>query len=172
MTNALCPGSECNYSTLTFDGVDVMGTRLADEVISVVKCHPDLQKISFIGHSLGGLITRYAIAKLYAQDFTEQTYQENGESDGSKDPCREKVKGSIAGLEPINFITSASPHLGLRGHRQVPLFCGFHSLEKLASRISWILGRTGKHQFLTDTDTGKPPLLLQMAQDCEDLKFM
>lgn len=158
---------------LTFDGVDVMGSRLADEVMSVIKRRPELQKISFIGHSLGGLITRYAIAKLFAQDFTKQTKQENGESDRSKDPCREeKVKGSIAGLEPINFITFASPHLGLRGHRQVPLLCGFHSLEKLASRISWILGRTGKHQFLTDTDTGEPPLLLQMAQDCEDLKFI
>lgn len=25
-------GSECNYSTLTFNGVDLMGERLADEV--------------------------------------------------------------------------------------------------------------------------------------------
>lgn len=55
---------------------------------------------------------------------------------------------------------------------QVPLFCGIQSLEKLASYISWLLGRTGKHQFLTDTDDGKPPLLLQMTQDCDDLKFM
>lgn len=28
----LCPGSESNSSMLTFDGVDVMGKRLADEV--------------------------------------------------------------------------------------------------------------------------------------------
>ena len=31
-------GSECNYSTLTFNGVDLMGKRLADEVLAVVKC--------------------------------------------------------------------------------------------------------------------------------------
>lgn len=45
-------------------------------------------------------------------------------------------------------------------------------MEKVAARISGILGRTGKHLFLTDTDNGKPPLLLQMVRDCEDLKFM
>lgn len=30
--NVICPGSESNTSMLTFDGVDVMGKRLADEV--------------------------------------------------------------------------------------------------------------------------------------------
>lgn len=36
-------GSECNSSTLTFDGVDLMGERLAEEVIMFVKAfnfHP------------------------------------------------------------------------------------------------------------------------------------
>ena len=55
---------------------------------------------------------------------------------------------------------------------QVPVFCGFYTMEKVASRASWLLGRTGKHLFLTDKDNGKPPLLLQMANDCEDLKFV
>lgn len=48
--------------------------------------------------------------------------QGNGECrcDGSGDPCvEEKFKGKIAGLEPINFITYATPHLGSRGHKQV-----------------------------------------------------
>lgn len=52
------------------------------------------------------------------------------------------------------------------------MLCGFYTMEKVASRASWLLGRTGKHLFLTDKDNGKPPLLLQMANDCEDLKFM
>lgn len=55
---------------------------------------------------------------------------------------------------------------------KVPLFHGSHVLEKAATRTSWFLGRTGKHLFLTDGKDGKPPLLLQMASDCEDLKFM
>lgn len=167
--------SECNPSRLTFDGVDVMGERLAEEVISVIKRHPGVQKISFIGHSLGGLVARYAIAKLYGRDIMRDISQGNGEcrSNGSGDPCvEEKFEGKIAGLEPMNFITSATPHLGSRGHKQVPVFCGFYTLEKVASRTSWFLGRTGKHIFLTDNDNGKPPLLLRMANDCEDLKFM
>lgn len=57
-------------------------------------------------------------------------------------------------------------------HVQVPVFCGFYPLEKFASRTSGLLGRTGKHLFLVDRDDGKPPLLLQMASDSEDLKFM
>ncbi|XP_015885416.1 uncharacterized protein LOC107420867 [Ziziphus jujuba] len=167
--------STCNSSMLTFDGVDVMGDRLAEEVISVIKRHPGVQKISFIGHSLGGLITRYAIARLYEPDITGELSLENGgrTSDGSEDTTKEeKFKGKIAGLEPVNFITSATPHLGSRGHKQVPVFCGFNSLEKMASRISWLLGRTGRHLFLTDSNNGKPPLLLQMVKDTEDLKFM
>ncbi|KAK3017312.1 hypothetical protein RJ639_007155 [Escallonia herrerae] len=166
--------SESNSAMLTFDGVDVMGKRLADEVLSVIKRHPDLQKISFIGHSLGGLVARYAIAKLYGQESTRKSCQD-GEChlDASKDSCpEEKLKGNIAGLEPVNFITSASPHLGSRGHKQVPVFCGFYTMEKVASRTSWFLGRTGKNLFLTDTDDGKPPLLLQMVSDCDDLQFM
>ncbi|KAK9983080.1 hypothetical protein SO802_032605 [Lithocarpus litseifolius] len=167
--------SECNPSKLTFDGVDNMGDRLAEEVISVIKRHPGVQKISFVGHSLGGLVTRYVIAKLNGQDVRREFAQENGEcrSDGSGDPCpEEKFKGKIAGLVPMNFITFATPHLGSRGHKQVPMFCGFYTMEKVASRASWLLGRTGKHLFLTDKDNGKAPLLLQMANDCEDLKFV
>ncbi|KAM7520891.1 hypothetical protein LguiB_019853 [Lonicera macranthoides] len=167
--------SECNSSLLTFDGVDVMGNRLAEEVISVIKRHSDLRKISFIGHSLGGLVARYAIAKLYRKELTRDVCQQDGESrvDGPGDQClEEKLKGKIAGLEPVNFITSATPHLGSRGHKQVPAFCGFYTLEKAAFQASWCLGRTGKHLFLADTDNGKPPLLLQMVNDSEDLPFM
>ncbi|XP_073126666.1 uncharacterized protein [Henckelia pumila] len=167
--------SECNSSTLTFHGVDVMGKRLADEVISVVKRHPNLQKISFLAHSLGGLVSRYAAACLYQQDFTRKNSKENGDCmlDESKESSEEKSPtGKIAGLEPVNFITSATPHLGSRGHKQVPVFCGFKAMEKVASHASGLLGRTGRHLFLRDCENGKPPLLLQMSSDSDDLKFI
>lgn len=45
-------------------------------------------------------------------------------------------------------------------------------MEKTATRISWFLGKTGKHLFLTDKDNGKPPLLVQMVYDNQDMKFM
>ncbi|KAJ7965906.1 putative Alpha/beta-Hydrolases superfamily protein [Quillaja saponaria] len=163
--------SECNSAMLTFDGVDVMGERLAEEVLAVIKRHQGLQKISFVGHSLGGLVARYAIARLYVHDVSKDLPQENGQCENGGS-LKEKYEGKIAGLEPINFITFATPHLGSRGHKQIPVFCGFYTLEKVASRSSWFLGRTGKHLFLTDSDDGKPPLLLQMVRDCEDLKFL
>ncbi|KAL8225451.1 hypothetical protein R6Q57_018008 [Mikania cordata] len=151
--------SERNSSFLTFNGVDVMGNRLANEVTSVIKRHPNLQKISFIGHSLGGLIARYAIAKLYTQDSTDNSCLECTSSD------------RIAGLVPMNFITIATPHLGTGGHKQVPMFGGSNTVEKVAHQISWVLGRTGRHLFLTDKSHGQPPLLLRMVTDHEDLKF-
>ncbi|XP_057776520.1 putative lipase ROG1 [Salvia miltiorrhiza] len=167
--------SQSNTSMLTFDGVDVMGKRLADEVISVVGRHPKLQKISFLGHSLGGVIARYAIAVLYQQNVTPKHGEQNGEHVGDeshRSSLEEKQRGYIAGLEPVNFITFATPHLGSRGHKQVPAFCGLYTMEKLASRASFLLGRTGKHLFLNDSDDGKAPILLRMSSDSEDLKFI
>lgn len=167
--------SERNSSSLTFDGVDVMGERLADEVISVIERYPHLCKISFIGHSLGGLIARYAIALLYGRNYFSRLPKVNGETEnnGSGESSHEdKYTGKIAGLEPINFITCATPHLSSRGHKQVPLFCGSHTLETVARKASWFLGRSGRHLFLTDNDNGKPPLLFRMVNDCEGLPFM
>ena len=92
------------------------------QVKYVISRHPSVQKISFVGHSLGGLVARYAIARLYEQDLTQEISQTNGDcgTDHLGDSCPEgKFKGKIAGLEPMNFITFASPHLGSRWHKQV-----------------------------------------------------
>ncbi|KDP43809.1 hypothetical protein JCGZ_23017 [Jatropha curcas] len=170
--------SECNYSKLTFDGVDLMGERLAKEVLAVVKHKPDVRKISFVAHSLGGLVARYAIAKLY-EDFpklglpglSENSIDE--EHTNSMQCSDQPSEARIAGLEPMNFITFATPHLGSRGNKQLPFLCGLSFLERRASQTAHlIVGRTGKHLFLTDNDDGKPPLLLQMVNDSGDLKFI
>lgn len=63
-----------------------------------------MKKISFVSHSLGGLVARYAIGRLYKCETTS-------------DPSG--INGKIAGLEPMNFVTVATPHLGSRGHKQV-----------------------------------------------------
>lgn len=94
-------------------------------MISVVKCRPGLQKISIIGHSLGGLVARYAIARLYGRDINGQIpLRKVGSWHGEiGDLCKlETCKGKIVGLEPMNFVTSATPHLGSRGHKQVNTF--------------------------------------------------
>ncbi|CAN4122470.1 unnamed protein product [Withania somnifera] len=167
--------SKSNCSRLTFDGVDMMGTRLAEEVLSVIKQHPHLQKISFVGHSLGGLVCRYAIAKLYEQRSARRACGEDDMEcslNGSTNSYVEEVsKRKIAGLEPVNFITCATPHLGCRGHKQAPAFCGLYSLENAAASSSWLLGRSGRHLFLKDRDEGIP-LLLRMASDSKDLPFI
>ncbi|KAJ0788488.1 putative alpha/Beta hydrolase, lipase [Helianthus annuus] len=159
--------SECNSSTLTFDGVDRMGERLAEEVLEVAKLWPHVSKISFVAHSLGGLVARYAIGKLY-EDRPVSGLSDSDEKNESN--CYE---ARIAGLKPVNFITFATPHLGSRGHRQLPLLCGVPFLEKSASQTAhWIAGRSGKHLFLTDNDDGELPLLIRMVNDSKDIKFI
>lgn len=170
--------SECNSSKLTFDGVDTMGERLAEEVLSVVRRWPEVQKISFVAHSLGGLVARYAIGRLYDYSSTlaligsgRNCFSE--ETEYSKQCLEQSYEAKIAGLEPMNFITFATPHLGSRGNKQLPFLCGLPFLERRASETAHLVaGRSGKHLFLMDNDDGKRPLLLRMVNDSDDLKFM
>ncbi|GFZ06140.1 hydrolase-like protein family [Actinidia rufa] len=203
--------SSCNTYTKTFAGIDGAGKRLADEVMQVVKRTKSLKRISFLAHSLGGLFTRYAVSVLYSPAYFSSDESKNLSSStnaNSRTPCSSR-QGMIAGLEPVNFITLATPHLGVRGKKQarlkaqwnpswlkrlrqfmriqqrvrhpdvwihdriLPLLLGVPILEKLAPSIASIfVGRTGSQLFLTDGKPKKPPLLLRMASDCEDGKFI
>ena len=82
------------------------------KVIEEINRRPYIKKISFVAHSVGGLVARYAIGRLYkppkrTSENTLQTLDDNN-------------RGTIHGLEAVNFITVASPHLGSRGNKQVP----------------------------------------------------
>lgn len=79
---------------------------------------PEVRKISFIAHSLGGLIARYAIGRLYGCDPNVESSSPNG-SCCNGEQLEKPNQMRIAGLEPINFITVATPHLGSRGPKQV-----------------------------------------------------
>ncbi|KAG5513230.1 hypothetical protein PMAC_001600 [Pneumocystis sp. 'macacae'] len=83
----------------TDKGIEYLGKRLAEWVLKEVgwfsNKKPYYQKISFISHSLGGLIQLYAIGWIWIR--TEGKFY---------DP-------SSNGLVPVNFITLASPWLGL-----------------------------------------------------------
>lgn len=170
--------SSTNSYTKTFDGIDVAGRRLANEVLEVVNKMPSLRKISFLAHSLGGLFARYAIAILHSVSVETKNA---GQSSAlivptTRGPAKSRCAsglGSIAGLQPINFITLATPHLGVRGRNQLPFLQGLSILEKLAAPLApLIVGRTGAQLFLTDGDPSKPPLLLQMASDCDDKNYI
>jgi hypothetical protein len=86
------------------------------QVQQVVQRRTNLRKISFVAHSLGGLVARYAIGKLYEPSMSEVYCLD---SDNICDEQKIPDAGKIAGLEPINFITSATPHLGSRLNKQV-----------------------------------------------------
>ncbi|CDP05377.1 unnamed protein product [Coffea canephora] len=159
--------SEKNMAALTLDGVDVMGERLSEEVLDVIKRKPDMRKISFVAHSVGGLVARYAIGRLYRPP------SKGNPEFSSTNSNAEESKATIAGLEPINFITFATPHLGSRGNKQVPFLFGVPAFEKAAGLfIHWIFRRTGRHLFLTDHVEGKPPLLKRLVEDDGDCHFM
>ncbi|KAL6191618.1 hypothetical protein ACLB2K_038008 [Fragaria x ananassa] len=171
--------SECNSSRLTFDGVDLMGERLAKEVLAVVRKRSEVRKISFVAHSLGGLVARYAIGRLYEPFPKPEPAGDNanclieGNTNNLTQSHDQPHQGTIAGLQAMNFITVATPHLGSRGNKQLPFLCGLPFLERRASQAAhFIVGRSGKHLFLTDKDDGRPPLLLRMVNDSDDLKFI
>ncbi|KAG8076760.1 hypothetical protein GUJ93_ZPchr0006g42109 [Zizania palustris] len=168
--------SSSNIYTKTFDGIDVAGRRLANEVLDVIQKITGLRKISFLAHSLGGLFARYAISILYSME-TKDAGQCGAclapTTGGSqKSECTSGL-GAIAGLEPINFITLATPHLGVRGKNQLPFLQGLSILEKIAAPLApLVVGRTGSQLFLMDGEPSKAPLLLQMSSDHEDKKFI
>jgi len=90
--------SNCNEFVKTTHGVSHGGRSLADEIKSFINTHDKdakrrLKYISFVGNSLGGLYTRYAIKELFDEE-----------------------KGTIAGLIPSHFMTVATPHLGVRDY--------------------------------------------------------
>ncbi|ODQ57953.1 hypothetical protein WICANDRAFT_34343 [Wickerhamomyces anomalus NRRL Y-366-8] len=77
----------------TYDGIEIVGQRMLIEVLQEVQhlLHVDgiaITKISFVGYSLGGLISRYIIGELEKLKFFET-------------------------VEPQYFTTFASPHLGV-----------------------------------------------------------
>jgi hypothetical protein len=82
-----------NQGYFTYDGIDVCGTRVANEVqreIEALNNYPDCKvtNISIAGYSLGGLISRYAIGMLHK-------------------------RGVFDDVEPVSFTTFCSPHVGV-----------------------------------------------------------
>ncbi|KAF3490750.1 lipase/serine esterase [Arthroderma uncinatum] len=125
----LCPKS--NAGTLTYDGIELGGERVAHEVEEAIRSSAEqgckIRKLSVVGYSLGGLIARYAIGLLYA-------------------------KGYFDDIEPVNFTTFASPHVGVRSPARKS-----HFWNVLGARC---VSTSGRQLFMIDSfrDTGKPLL--------------
>jgi len=156
-----------NNGGLTLQGIEACGSRLVEEISNLVGNHKSLRTISLIGHSLGGLLTRYAAGQAY-------------------DP----EKKTIFGLEPLHYISVVTPHLGnndnymtdirnedsvtpcLRWMGQIPclgkvLAFLFHVFESFF--VSLCLRRTGRDLFLRD---GEPPIVVKMASSDEKVPYL
>lgn len=125
-------------SFLTVDGIDTGGKRIAAEVVKGIHSWNGLppRSISFWGHSMGGLYARYAIAELMDKD------------------------GTICGLPPRLFLTTASPHIGVAGTFSKPVVAAGSAIGVLG-QTGW-LGKSGQQLFFEDEDR----LLWRLA--CED----
>ncbi|ETS82239.1 hypothetical protein PFICI_07241 [Pestalotiopsis fici W106-1] len=122
-----------NTGSFTYDGIERGGERVCleieEELETIKKKGGKITKLSLVGYSLGGLVARYAVGLLGA-------------------------KGILDEIEPVNFTTFASPHLGVR----TPLR-GWHNnvWNVLGART---LSMSGRQLFTIDNfrDTGKPLL--------------
>ncbi|EPS44827.1 hypothetical protein H072_1198 [Dactylellina haptotyla CBS 200.50] len=129
-----------NSGNHTYDGIELGGERLAAEIEDLLEDLAEkgvrIKKFSIAGYSLGGLVSRYVIGLLYAKGFFDK-------------------------IEPVNFTTFASPHLGVRTPK-----LGFHNhiWNVVGART---LSASGRQLFTIDRfrDTERP--LLAVLADRE-----
>lgn len=136
---AFVHATRVNEGGKTFDGVESGAQRIAKDIIELIENDKEnnnnnfknFKYISFIGNSLGGLYVRHAISILY-----------------------DTMTGLIAGLEPLNFISIATPHLGFE-----PFYRGLFPTPLLNFIMHTFIGQTGFDLNLTDDNR----LLYNMA---------
>lgn len=82
-----------NSGSFTYDGIELGAERVTHEVEDTLeelkRQGKEIKKLSVVGYSLGGLVARYVVGLLYSN-------------------------GWFSKLEPVNFTTFATPHLGVR----------------------------------------------------------
>lgn len=140
-TNFAFYKTKSNEKFKTYDGIDLCGSRVCDEIIHetarlLQKDNMLVTKFSLIGYSLGGLIARYAIGVLAHKKYFDT-------------------------IEPINFVTFCSPHVGV-------LTPGSSiSIKVFNNFVPYLLGKSGKQMFLKDSikvsSSENLPLLKLMA---------
>lgn len=146
-TSVVCHVSVSNEGVKTNDGIAVCGNRLFTEVTAwideeMAKCVHDGRQmcdltinLSFICHSLGGLIARYACGRLFDGDF----FSDAGFPFGLRDNPGVWVK-------PHAFISLSSPHLGARRSANWLR----RAIQHAVFRTS-LFGHTGIELLLEDT---------------------
>ncbi|KAL1857229.1 hypothetical protein Plec18167_004707 [Paecilomyces lecythidis] len=131
-----------NAGSFTYDGIELGGERVAYEIEETLEKLAAkgyrIRKLSMVGYSLGGLVARYAIGLLNSRGWLDK-------------------------LEPVNFTTFVSPHVGVRTPKK-----GIqnHLWNVLGART---LSMSGRQLFMIDyfRDTGKP--LLSVLADPDSI---
>ncbi len=173
MTNIHHLASRSNSGLKTHDGLILMGNRLAKEVIEYIQSEifhstskNDKVFVSFVGHSLGGLIAKVAARLLFGKD------------------SHLSIHGAIPNLSldiiPCSFITLCTPHLGARKWTDSSASLldskkWFHHLVMTYAKN--VLGKTGVELMLEDrmhssdpSNDEQEPILYQLAN--ENLEFV
>jgi len=123
----------------SFDGVEAGARRLVEELREVKEKYPNLRFLSLYGNSLGGIYARYAAGLMYAEDGG---------------------RGTMMGLSPCTFLTTATPHLGVGPW-------GYFKLVPRKLQTLWAgnLGKSIMELTLHDGDakSDRKPLLERMA---------
>lgn len=131
-----------NIGSLTYDGIEIGAERVAKEIEDVMEHLTreghTITKFSIIGYSLGGLVARYVVGLLYHQGFFDK-------------------------VDPINFDTFVTPHLGVR----TPLIGYQNQIWNILGART--LSTSGRQLFTIDDfrNTGRP--LLSILADPESI---
>lgn len=131
-----------NQGYFTYDGIDVCGTRVANEISSEVDYLNEIvpeavKEISIVGYSLGGLVIRYAAGVLYRRKFFDK-------------------------IKPATFTTICTPHVGV-------VVLGDRFGARAFNSVGAIsMASTSKQLFLRDRyfkegNNSGEPLLLYMS---------
>ena len=139
--------SRANARRLTLDGIDVCASRLAAEVRAAVAEERKkfgeearLERVSFVGHSMGGLIARAAVAELLDNELLDTgdgdgKGGDEGEEGGARTATATTKKLTLAGgLLPAHFVSIATPHLGC--HAEAEATAAFVAASRAAAAAS------------------------------------
>ena len=126
----------------TNDGINNGGQRTGNEIKLILDKYQSIKKISVIGQSLGGLYIRFAIKELY--DENKSTFYNN--------------------VEPVNFVSLGSPHLGTDDWCRLAMNGSLFKIAKYFQKFGF-LPNTLQQLLRLDDDR----LLNQMANNKEYL---
>ncbi|GAV52686.1 hypothetical protein ZYGR_0AG06770 [Zygosaccharomyces rouxii] len=113
----------------TFDGIEIIGYRTLLEIYQFITSFKDgpITKISVLGYSMGGLVARFVLGKMFGE-----------------------YRDLFEGIEPQIFITMATPHLGVQFYNPRRYF--FKGLLQCVMRLmgSNTIGKSGRELFVVN----------------------